>query len=280
MRSTALALALFALVAAAEEPRITFQFENESAKKVCEVIATFAGIEVTLDPEYAEATVSLDMKNASIADTLAAMAKQLGAQVHGTRILPKWKRDYLVKLDAARAYEIEWQAGDITFHGAIQYFRSVTGLNFAMDQALLKDKSDLEIELHVDGVSVRQILDLLTEPNEMAWDLRYGAIFISTKNRLKKLPALPPWSDELLDKRTVDLPFDGTAFPQTLNFLAAAAGARFAIAPADKDTVESIEITLSVSNVRVGDALALMLLPHGLTMKRNEDGVYVVSVGA
>lgn len=273
-------LVLFLLVvAAAEETKVTLNFREAAAADVLEVIAKTAGVKVALDPEYAGAKITVEMKNVAVGEALAGIAKQLGAVVHeGKRILPAWKRDMLVKLEKTRVKNVDWKARDITFSGALQYARSVTGLNIALDPKLGR-RTDTEIEMHVDGVSARSLLDLLCEPAGVGWDLRYGVVFVAPKERLKALPAVTPWKDEALPKKRVDLPFDGTKLRLALDYLAAATGEKFKVDPAAEDAVRSIEVTLVAGRIRVSDALAVLLVPHGLTLARDKDGAVVVSTG-
>ena len=84
-------------------------------------------------------------------------------------------------LSQKRVYDLKFESGDITLSGAIEYMRSVTGLNFVLSQKVKDDKADTEIDLNLDNVSVRQVLDLITEPNEMAWKIRNGVVMILNK---------------------------------------------------------------------------------------------------
>jgi hypothetical protein len=277
VRFTALALTLFVVVVTAEEPRVTFQFEKESVAKILKVIETYAGKKVTLDPEYAEAKIALDLKNVTVPEALGRIARQLGAVVYGeSSIVPVWKRDVLVKLEKTRVHKLKFKANEIAFAEAIEYLRSLTGLNFALDPRLA-DRKGQGIELRADNIPARSLLDLLCEPAEIAWDLRYGVIFLATKERINALPAVSPWKDKALHEKRVDLPFDATAFPIALAYLTVASGEKFTIAPGDKDAIEAIEVSFTVNKVRLGDALALLLLPNGCKLERNNDGVYVIS---
>ena len=81
-----------------------------------------------------------------------------------------------------RVYDLKFESGEINLSSAIQYLRSVTGLNFVLSQKVKEDKADSEIDLNLDNVSVRQVLDLITEPNEMAWKIRNGVVMILNKD--------------------------------------------------------------------------------------------------
>jgi type II secretory pathway component GspD/PulD (secretin) len=95
---------------------------------------------------------------------------------------PDPRTDQIINtLGQKRVYDLRFEAGDIDLNGAIQYLRSVTGLNFVLSQKVKEEKSDTEIDLNLDNVSVKQVLNLLTEPNEMAWKVRNGVVMILDK---------------------------------------------------------------------------------------------------
>ncbi|MHC4849015.1 MAG: type II secretion system protein GspD [Planctomycetota bacterium] len=81
-------------------------------------------------------------------------------------------------LDTRRVRNVEFKAGEITLAGAVDYLRSVSGLNFVMSQKVKEEKAETEIDLKVDNVSIKQVLGLITEPYEMAWRIRNGVIMI------------------------------------------------------------------------------------------------------
>jgi len=103
-------------------------------------------------------------------------------------------------------FEIDWKAGDITLGGAIQYLRSVTGLNFVLSQKVKEEKADTEIELKVDNVSVTQVLDLIAEPNEMAWKIRNGVVMILGKDEAVDKPVLQFYDVKDLVAKISDFP--------------------------------------------------------------------------
>ncbi|MEM8882995.1 MAG: hypothetical protein AAGD14_02910, partial [Planctomycetota bacterium] len=81
-------------------------------------------------------------------------------------------------LDTRRVRNVEFKAGDMTLANAVEYLRSVSGLNFVMSQKVMEEKAETEIDLKVDNVSIRQVLTLITEPYEMRWKIRNGVVMI------------------------------------------------------------------------------------------------------
>ncbi len=109
-------------------------------------------------------------------------------------------------LQQKRVYDLSFTAGDITLAGAIDYLRSVTGLNFVMSQKVKEEKGETEIELKIDNVSVAQVLQLITEPNEMAWKIRSGVVMILSKEEAIDKPILQFYDVKDLVAKISDFP--------------------------------------------------------------------------
>ncbi|MHC4340196.1 MAG: hypothetical protein ACYSX0_08295 [Planctomycetota bacterium] len=109
-------------------------------------------------------------------------------------------------LSQKRVYDLRFEAGDITLGGAIEYLRSVTGLNFVLSQKVKEEKADTEIDLSLDNVSVKQVLDLITEPNEMAWKVRNGVVMILDQEEALDKPVLQFYDVKDLVAKISDFP--------------------------------------------------------------------------
>ncbi|MHC4934232.1 MAG: tetratricopeptide repeat protein, partial [Planctomycetota bacterium] len=109
-------------------------------------------------------------------------------------------------LSQKRVYDLRFEAGDIALGGAIEYLRSVTGLNFVLSQKVKEEKADTEIDLSLDNVSVKQVLDLITEPNEMAWKVRNGVVMILDKEEALDKPVLQFYDVKDLVAKISDFP--------------------------------------------------------------------------
>jgi len=116
------------------------------------------------------------------------------------------KEQILNNLSGTRVYAIDWKAGDVTLNSAIAYLRSVTGLNFVLSQKIKEEKADSEIVLKVDNVSVEQVLDLITEPNEMAWRVRNGVVMVLSKDEAVDKPILQFYDVKDLVAKIQDFP--------------------------------------------------------------------------
>ncbi len=130
-------------------------------------------------------------------------------KVTGTRGLaaPDPRKDQILNtLGGTRVYAIDWKPGDVTLSGAVAYLRSVTGLNFVLSQKIKEEKADAEIVLKVDNVSVEQVLDLITEPNEMAWKVRNGVVMVLAKDEAVERPVLQFYDVKDLVAKIQDFP--------------------------------------------------------------------------
>jgi tetratricopeptide (TPR) repeat protein len=120
---------------------------------------------------------------------------------------PDPRRDQILNaLAGTRVFQIDWKPGDVTLSSAIAYLRSVTGLNFILSQKIKEEKADQEIILKVDNVSVQQVLDLITEPNEMAWKVRNGVIMVLAKDEALDRPVLQFYDVKDLVAKIQDFP--------------------------------------------------------------------------
>ncbi len=109
-------------------------------------------------------------------------------------------------LENKRVYDLAFKAGDITLDGAVSYLRSVTGENFVLSQKVKDEKSDIEIVLEVNDISVRQVLDLLTEQYEMAWKVRNGVVMLLSGEEAHEKPVLQFYDVKDLVTKISDFP--------------------------------------------------------------------------
>ncbi len=63
-----------------------------------------------------------------------------------------------------------------------------------------------------------------------------------------------------LNTRTITLPFEGTAFPQVVDYLSASCGVNFVIDPRAREELDAAEVTLQAEAVTVKDGIDLILL--------------------
>lgn len=109
-------------------------------------------------------------------------------------------------LETRRMRNVEFQAGEITLANAIAYIRSVSGLNFVMSQKVKEEKAETEINLKVDNVTIKQVLELITEPYEMAWRIRNGVVMILDKEEAADKAVLQFYDVKDLVAKITDFP--------------------------------------------------------------------------
>ena len=274
---SALCLLALALSAGAEERAITFQFEDESAARVAEVLTNYWGAEIRLDSEYEGRQLSLHLSGLPFQTVLKRFAERLGAVVYcpaekETFVIPQWKRDLMVKLAKTKVRDLKWKAGDITLRGAIAYLRAVTGANIGFDPDFHRFEQRIAIE--ADDLTARMLLDHLCTQAGMVWRLRYGVILLGTAERLHALPAWTPWDHLALEGKRIDASFDATPLSNALAYITAAAGVAFELSPKDKERLGKFEVSLTVRDVAVSDLLALILLPRGGELFETEGRAY------
>jgi type II secretory pathway component GspD/PulD (secretin) len=254
------------------DPRISVRFTKEDVSKVIEVFGLYSGTTIDLDPLYAHRRIDLALDNASLEAALKEVAAKLGAKVGrlpagGFRIVPPWKAAFFEKLQN-RKIAIDHPA-PLPIASILSGVAKRAGVPAVLDPALRTNRTG---ELHVKDVTAAQALDLLTAPNELGWDLRYGVVFIATPARLKALPAVAAFASAALPKRSVKLACVDASLSEGLRQLQAAGGPTITIDLEAVKAVEAAKVTCAVKGLANYHALALMLLPHGLSAIVEEGG--------
>ncbi|MGH7162836.1 MAG: tetratricopeptide repeat protein, partial [Planctomycetota bacterium] len=129
-----------------------------------------------------------------------------GTDVRGAAAADPRAEQILNTLATKRVYDLSFGEGEITLEVAVGYLRSVTGENFVLSQKVKEEKAETPITLKVDNVSVRQVLDFITEPNEMAWRIRNGVVMILNKDEALDKPVLQFYDVKDLVAKISDFP--------------------------------------------------------------------------
>lgn len=125
----------------------------------------------------------------------------------GLDVAPDPREEQILNvLETRRMRNVEFQAGEITLANAIAYIRSVSGLNFVMSQKVKEEKAETEINLKVDNVTIKQVLELITEPYEMAWKIRNGVVMILDKEEAADKAVLQFYDVKDLVAKITDFP--------------------------------------------------------------------------
>ncbi|MHC4958668.1 MAG: hypothetical protein ACYTGN_09845 [Planctomycetota bacterium] len=266
------ALALILLVAQAP-PTLTHKFDQNELTKVIKVFETYCGAKIELDPHYKARRISLKLNNATLPAALQTIANDLGAVVvtkaaDHYELLPVWKRDLRAKLDSTEVPNLQQAMGLATLRETLVLVGNVARVNIVVDPALDLGKNTMD--LMVTGVSLRQLLDLVTAPNELAYELRYGVVFVARPARLKQLPlrlGVPTPGD-----KRITAEFKGVTLDKALAEIAKQAD--LAIEP--PAPLPDTKLKLAFRGLTADQALAVLTLPLGLKVEKTKKGLRVV----
>ena len=242
------------------------------AKKALESHPAFRRVEFA--PQVAKLKVDLDCGGLTPEQAIEHVAKAFGCEAQSLgdkrwRIAPAWQIAILKKIDGAKGVALTIQGRSL--REVLDIFTSAAGLAVHLDREV---DSNRKLTLQVNKVSYRALLDLITEPNELAWELRYGVIYIATPDKLKKMPLLPPRIPGM-EKRRVQLAFEKVSIVMAANYMAAAAGVRVTVPKG----VKARTVTVRAHDVTVPQAFALLCYPWGMSATV-ADGAVQIRAGA
>jgi hypothetical protein len=264
-------LALVLLVAQAP-PTLTLKYDKVPLTKALEVFETYCGAKIELDPLYKSRKTSLQLDKVTLPAALQTIANDLKAVVvpkgrDHFEILPGWKRDLRAKLDEKEVPNLQQPMGLATMRDTMVLVGNVTGVDIVVDPAL--DLGQNTMDLMVAGVTLRQLLDLTTASNELAYDLRYGVVFVARPARLKQLPLA--LDVPLPRDKKITAEFKGETLDKALAEVAKQSG--LAIAP--PAPLPETKLRLALRDVTPDQALAVLTLPLGLKVEKAEKGLQV-----
>jgi hypothetical protein len=282
------------------EKRANYDFAERNIRSAVDFLAGYADLKVTFSEKALSkmkgTNVSNRGNNVSMRDALCRLLFPLGfawevkaegvvvglAQVKSMETIEEKNR----RLVKATTVSLNFEGTPVT--EALNFLSQCCTVPIHLDPVLMEQVSDAEllITLNVSGVTVKNALELITLTKSLAFDYRYGGVFVARADRLKVLPrnALPEATPD--DKRwmkalrarleePVSFAFDSATVEQALDFIRTLKGLNIVIDPAASSQAEEAELTLSVSNVRMVDALALALLPRGFSMKFKNEVILV-----
>ncbi|MHC4339841.1 MAG: hypothetical protein ACYSX0_06480 [Planctomycetota bacterium] len=248
-----------------KESRISCRFTREDVSKIIEVFAIYSKTTIDLDPLYAHRQIDIALDDATLEDALKKVAWNFGAKVGrraagGYRIVPPWKAVMFERIEH-RKISIDHQA-PLPIESILSAIGKLANAPFVFDPALKTNRTG---ELHVKEVTASQVLDLLTAPNELGWELRYGVVFVSTPARLKALPARASFASARLPDKSLKLAYVEAPLTGVLRHLQTAGGLPITVDKRAAKAVQAVKVTCDLEELSFRHALALMLLPHGFS---------------
>jgi hypothetical protein len=294
MKPAAFALAILTLSAgpvSAQEKPLSFEFSESAFSEAVRVIATAAGVEISVEEDLAALPVTLSAKDIGLEACLALLAKLAGPDVEWRKVaegkyaiarkVPEWKAALLAKLDAVR---VNLDFKDTPVEEVARFLAEFSGASVAIDPECLAEMKPDErnLTLMAKEVSLRSALDLLTALKGLAWGPRWGVVFVAGPERMKELPAalLPAPAAEASEAegtlrgklaKLLALDFAKLTLSEGLAFVAGQARMtiRYGDEAAEKYAQET-PVSVALQNVTVEQALSLLLLPRGFRAEVTE----------
>lgn len=120
--------------------------------------------------------------------TLREASERGVARIRERGVPAEADRDHAVReaLEETRVRALEFHDGEMTLEGAIRHLQSASGQSFVLSRGAAEERGNSQVVLRVTDVSVRQILDLLTEPMELTWGVRSGVVVISCQAEVER----------------------------------------------------------------------------------------------
>ena len=260
---------LFAAVCAADG-RFSHEAKDETLTSVVAKLNKHFGFKLTLGDGLASKRVTLTFREATAPQALRALAD--AAEQKLFRIEPGVYRIGINERERIFALLGEKMVQVTNFNAPIkttcQWLRSVTGTNIFVDPSVAGNPA---VRMKA-AMTASQALDTITQQAKLAWDVRFGVVFIATAARLKTLPQESPFRAlGLPAEKRVSLPLNNSNLKSAASYLTAATGVKITIDP----ELRSKRVTINATNVLLVDALALLLVPHGYTLEKKGDGFVI-----
>ncbi len=299
MRPMLAALTLLVLcgATAAAEPKITLSVKDEPLRSVAMTIEKQSKLTVVVDRARADARITLSLEGVPVGTALARVAKAAGAEVVKLtskaawigRKLEVWERRLHASLVLT---DLDVNFDEKSLGKVLRYVAGEMGATIALDPEVTRtrQRNTLLVTLKMRQVRSRDLFDLVTRSLDLAWDVRYGVVFVSTKERLaslprhaEKLPRAGRLSDEqeMLRRRlvvtTVYHDFNGTSAVRAIRYLSKAPKIPLVI---DADTEKALDDAPTViqkfEGINFRQMLDLVLIPRGFRYQPTKTGVKVL----
>jgi len=267
-------LLMFALPVAASEPEPKVKPANgvlkrASAADAKTALERHADIErIDFAPQVAHLKIDVDLRGLTAPQAIERVAKAFDCEAQDLgkkrwRIAPAWQLAIRKKLENDKMTKLDVR--DKPLGELLEFVRAASGLPIHLDRTV---DSKRRITMQIADTNYGSVLALLTEPQELKWELRYGVIYIAPPDRLKQMPLLPPRIKGLEKRRIKGIQFEQTPLTVLADYMTALTGVRTIVARG----VGARTVSINVSGVTVEQAFALMLYPWNMTASRS-DGV-------
>jgi len=142
---------------------------------------------------------------------------------------------------------------------------------------LLDDGIDVRARVRVDveNISLKDLVTLMVKQAGYAWDLRYGAVFISSRDRLATLPRALTLDAPDLEARTVMLHFNRQNVFSMVQWFSQQNGFDVRVAPGCEQQAMRAYSRLQLRQVSARLGLEAILVPAGFTAERRGGTILV-----
>jgi hypothetical protein len=290
------------------EEKVSFSFDQAGLPDVLEFIRNLKGVNIVVDDKRAadaeKAIVTASVEGMPIAAALSLLLAPHGfgySITHGVVFVtdpkpaPK-EEGRLVRgpgpevLEAVGGAEVDLVFEDAPVEKAIAALSARSKTPIHLDPGLrgiLGPEKD-RVTLDARKVPASAGLRLVVAVKDLDADLRWGVVFVSTKERLAALPkeALPPegggvvedWETALRKKlatSATSFSFEAATVAEALDFLSDVKAVNVVTDPKAVRAAAAERVSLAVKDLSLGDALALLLYPRGFRFELRHEVVYV-----
>lgn len=282
----------------AEPKRISVDLDDVTLAALARAVSEQAGVVVRVSDEVAGRRVTLALEKVTAEEVL----KQAAARAETTltesadgsfRLGPeKPTIEARIRKTLAEAkLNVNFQGTHLT--EALDFYANMTGVTMVLDPHVLatREAGTLEMNLAVQAIAADKLLALTSQLLDLTWDVRWGLVLVSTKERLAALPtfALPPTPAgerplgethlrRRLGEETIGFAFAETPLPTAILFLEKLWRLPIRWDAGVRETAEKMPVTLRLSNTPAGGALAVLLYPRGLEFEVTAEAIVIRSV--
>lgn len=175
--------------------KIALEVKEMPLEAVARMVAKKAGLTVIVAPDRAATPISIAVKDTPPLDVLRLAARIAGLGMEkledgiywiGPKLEP-WARDAHAFLATRKADFVNEAMG---LEQVVSLIATHLGLNTAVDPDVTRSREadTLRVAKPAPGLTVREFLGTACESLDLSWGLRWGLIFVSTKERLATLP--------------------------------------------------------------------------------------------
>ena len=268
----ALALLLLAGLVAAEDKRLDYEAKDVALGEVVKRLNAFYGFTLELGDVSAAKRITIKLERATGPQALRKLEDVTGVKL--TRVAAG---HYRLGDDRAAAIRKAMNSKKVSF--------SIRGRPISEIAPLLNQSSNVgftvdrpamgrKIDITMNDVTLQQALDLMTEPNGLAYDVRCGIVCIATPDRLPRFPAKPPFTLKKAGK-SFGITLNGITLHAALKTLSAGSGLKVRLDETIPPKFRDRPVTLHATKTTLADALAILVVPMGLTVVETDEGLVV-----